>query len=99
MTLTHAVVRESLAHHLHVEVGTIHPWDRLDADLDITPLELVLVALDIEDILGVEIPCEELCTVETVYELFAFFARALARASRSEPPAAPLQDAVERAAE
>jgi acyl carrier protein len=80
MKSINAVVRESLARHLDRDESTIRPSQRLDEDLDLTPLELVLVALDVEEIEDVTIPLEQLEAARTVGELLRFFARAVARA-------------------
>jgi hypothetical protein len=69
-----AVVRESLARRLHRDGTTIHPWHRLEEDLDLTPLELVLLALDVEEIEDVSFSLEPLAKAHTVGDLFAFFA-------------------------
>ncbi len=70
------VVRRVLAHHTGRDVATIRPWQQLEEDLDLTPLEIVLVALEIEDALEVEIQAEELAGIATVGELASFVSRA-----------------------
>jgi acyl carrier protein len=82
MKSINAVVRESLARHLDRDASTIHASQLLEEDLDLTPLELVLVALDVEEVEDVTLPFEQLATARTVGELLAFFARAVARAKR-----------------
>ncbi len=69
-----------LAHRLGRPVSTIHPWQQLERDLDITPLEVVLVALEIEDIEGVDIDVRGLERAHTVDDLATFFMREVARA-------------------
>jgi acyl carrier protein len=78
-----AIVRESLARHQDRDRSTIHPWQRLEEDLDLTPLELVLLALDVEEIEDVTLPLEQLATVRTVGDLLSFFARTVARDKRA----------------
>jgi hypothetical protein len=45
-----------------------------DDDVELTPLEVVLVALDMEQATACEWPLERLASVRTVGELLAFFA-------------------------
>lgn len=66
------VVRGLLAHHLNRHPASILASQRLGRDLDVTPLELVLIALDLEDIAGVAVPIEQLGQVDTVGELMSF---------------------------
>lgn len=70
-TIDH-IVRSLLAHHLDRAPSTLHGSLSLSRDLDVTPLELVLLALDLEDIEGVSIPVEQLGRIETVAELIEF---------------------------
>jgi hypothetical protein len=69
-----------LAHRLGRPVSTIHPWHHLERDLDMTPLEVVLVALEIEGIENVDIDVRGLERVQTVDDLATFFMREVARA-------------------
>jgi hypothetical protein len=72
-----SVARGILA--LHAGRGReIRAWQRLEADLDLTPLELVLVTLEVEQLAQVELSTEGLEGVETVGDLFAFLSQALA---------------------
>lgn len=66
------VVRGLLAHHLNRHPSSILASQHLGRDLDVTPLELVLIALDLEDIAGVAVPVEQLGQVDTVGELMSF---------------------------
>jgi hypothetical protein len=84
-----ALVRVALARRLDCDVSRIHPWQDLEVDLDLTPLELILVALDIEEIEGVDLPVEALGSVRTVGDLFSFFSHAMARRPASSTPEAP----------
>ena len=72
------IIRVVLAERLDRDVSKIHSWQQLGSDLDITPLELVLVALDIEEIADLRVPIEELASVRTVGELLSFFSARLA---------------------
>jgi hypothetical protein len=82
------VVRELLARHLDREASTIHAGDQIERDLDLTPLELVMVAVELEELEalggtpGVELGVEGLAAVRTVGELYAYFRRAVGRARR-----------------
>jgi hypothetical protein len=69
-----------LAHRLGRPASTIHPWHQLERDLDMTPLELVLVALEMEGIEDVDIDVRGLDRVRTVDDLSTFFIREVARA-------------------
>ena len=44
------VVRGLLARHLNREASTLHAWHHLDRDLDLTPLELVMLAVELEEL-------------------------------------------------
>jgi len=78
-------VRRTLAHYAGRPAKALHPRLRLEADLDLMPLELVLVATEIEEAVGMEVPVEGLASVETVADLMRFFRRALAHGRRSHP--------------
>jgi acyl carrier protein len=77
-----SIARTILALHVGRRGREIRAWHRLGADLDLTPLELVLVTLEIEQRAQVELPTERLEAVETVGDLFAFLAQALAGRDR-----------------
>jgi hypothetical protein len=76
-------VRNTLARHAGCPASALHPGQRLEDDLDLTPLELVLIALEVEEAVGVGIAVEGLASVVTVGELMGFFRRAVSRARRS----------------
>jgi hypothetical protein len=82
MKSTNAVVRGVLARHLNREVSSIYSWQHLERDLDLTPLELVLVALEVEELESVPIPVEELAATQTVGDLLSFFSLTVAREKR-----------------
>jgi acyl carrier protein len=77
------MVRALLAHHLDRSADTIRDGHHLARDLDLTPLELVLVALDIEEAEGVQIAVEELAAVETVGDLTRYLTGQVAAARRA----------------
>jgi acyl carrier protein len=76
-------VRATLARHAGCPASALHPGHRLESDLDLTPLELVLIAVEIEQDVGVSIPADGLASIQTVGELMGYFSRALSRARRS----------------
>ena len=65
------IVRSALALHLEVDSREIDVKDRLDADLGLDPLDLVLVALRLEEIEQGEFPVARLETATTVADLVA----------------------------
>jgi acyl carrier protein len=77
------LVRTTLARHAGCPATALHPGHSLEHDLDLTPLELVLIAVEIEEAVGIRIPVEGLASVQTVGELMGFFSRALSRSRRS----------------
>jgi hypothetical protein len=76
------IVLQVLALHTRRHASSIHPWQELAGDLDMTPLELVLVALEIEGIEDVDIEIAGLDQARTVGDVLAFFEREVARARR-----------------
>jgi acyl carrier protein len=83
MKFHNAMVRNLIARHAGWSPSAIRPWHRLESDLDLTPLELVLITIDLEELLGTEIPLDGLSALETVGELERFFAHAARRAPRA----------------
>lgn len=77
------LVRKTIAHYAGRPAKDLHPALRLEADLELTPLELVLIATEIEEAAGVEVAVAELACVETVADLMRFFRRALSPARRT----------------
>jgi acyl carrier protein len=87
-----ARVRATLAQHLDCDPGRIHAWQHLEVDLDLTPLELILIALEIEDAEGIDLPVDALDAVTTVGDFQAFVSFAVARhreADRALPQPRP----------
>jgi hypothetical protein len=76
------IVLQVLALHTRRHASTIHPWQELAGDLDLTPLELVLVALEIEGIEDVDIEIAGLEQARTVEDVLSFFEKEVARARR-----------------
>jgi hypothetical protein len=66
MKALNQTVRGVLARHLGRPPSSIHAWQDLEADLDMTPLELVLVVLEVEEILDSPLPVEDLPSLRTV---------------------------------
>lgn len=77
-----AFVRGLVAYQIGVSPTAIGGGAKLDRDLRLTPLGLVTVALDVEDLTGIRVAPEKLGTVETVDQLIELFERAL-RSERS----------------
>jgi hypothetical protein len=73
----HSIASDVLARHIRRDIRTVRMWHSLDRDLDLTPLELVLVALEIEESGHVHVSVEELATVETVGDLFMCLSKAV----------------------
>jgi acyl carrier protein len=69
------MARRTIARVAGCPVRALHPSMRLATDLDLTPLELVLIATEIEEAVGIEVPVEGLASVETVGEMMRFFRR------------------------
>jgi hypothetical protein len=89
MRSVQSIARGILALHAGRRGSEIRAWDRLDADLDLTPLELVLVTLEIEQLARTPLSTDGLECVETVGDFFAFLSAALA-----EEDGSPILDCV-----
>ena len=89
------IVRFALALHLRIDPEEIALEDRLEADLGLDPLDLVLVALRLEEIEEGEFPVARLEMVATVGDLVAVvrgwsaMPASLAERETLLPPAAP----------
>jgi acyl carrier protein len=70
------IVRAMLAEHLEADIAAIHLDHDLAADLGLTPLAVVLVVLDLEDLEGVFLPFDQLVQVKTVADLARFLSHA-----------------------
>lgn len=62
-------VRRTIARHLGVRMSAVQPFHHFRRDLRLQPLDIVLVALAIEDVEDVELPIDELESVATVSDL------------------------------
>ena len=80
MSTLRNVVHRVLAHHAGLPKSAIHPWQDLERDLDMTRLEVVLVAHEIDGIEDVDLDLVALERVRTVGELSSFITREVARA-------------------
>jgi acyl carrier protein len=69
------VVRQALARRAHLDEAAIRSSQNLQRDLHLSNLDLVLLAIDVEDIQDVMVPIDDLRSVETVADLLLFFAR------------------------
>jgi acyl carrier protein len=78
------LVLETVAQHLLVGVKDVALSQHLRDDLDLDPLDLVLIALRLEDILAVEFPISALDSIESVGDLGVVL-RALPRAPDRVP--------------
>jgi hypothetical protein len=74
------VVQQVLAHHTGMSAQDIYPWQSLQHDLDLTPLEVVLIVLEVEGIEEVDVDVTGLDDVASVDGLAAFLSREVARA-------------------
>ena len=68
-----ATVRKTIAHHVGLDPAQVEPALSLTNDLGLDPLDLVLIALRLEDIEQIDFPIEQLGTVHTVGELTRLF--------------------------
>lgn len=63
------IIREVIGAHLEVEASTIKPHQHFARDLGITPMGLVLICLDLEDVEHVSLAFDDLSGVQTVEDL------------------------------
>lgn len=73
MKPTDETVREIVAAHLELPPQAISSEQHLERDLDLMPLDVVLVALKLEDEAQMQISEEQLDQVETVDDLGRLF--------------------------
>lgn len=66
-----SLVRQTLARYLNCPVECIEGAQRLRGDLDLLPLDIVLVANHLEDVLLMRFAPEDLSALETVGQLEA----------------------------
>jgi acyl carrier protein len=79
-----AIVQEIVAHRARRETATMTPSLHLRRDLNLRPLDLALVALDLEEVVDVEVPCHAVANASTVGELVASLTRAVVRARTAQ---------------
>ncbi len=84
MTSITSQVRRAIARRVGCHPDAVRAWFRLHEDLHITPLECVLVTLELEDAIDVELPTEDLALAETVGDLFLLVMRAAAGERRHQ---------------
>jgi acyl carrier protein len=72
------LVLDVVARHVPVSAAALNPTQHIREDLDLDPLDLVLIALRLEDIVQVEFPIAALETIQTVGD-FAVVLRGLPR--------------------
>ncbi len=84
-------VRVALALHVDCDPETLRPEMRLDDDLGLDPLDLVLVVLRLEEVAAVDLPVVELDTIRTVADLDALVRRWLMPRDERETVLPPLQ--------
>jgi acyl carrier protein len=79
------IARRLLARGIDCDMSSAIPLSlHLERDLGLSPLKLVLVALDIEAEADITLPVEELADVETVGEFLSFVSRVVAREASSD---------------
>jgi acyl carrier protein len=79
MKTSDVVVRDALARYLHLDAIAIESWHHLELDLHLSPGDLALVALEVEDAEDVAIPADALMAASTVGDLVALVRRIVAR--------------------
>lgn len=63
------IVRFALAFHLEIDIAEVHLAQRLEEDLGLDPLDLVLVVLRLEELGDIEFPVADLEGIRTVSDL------------------------------
>jgi acyl carrier protein len=81
------VVRRAVARQIRVEPTVIDSFHRLDRDLHLHPLDIVLIVLAIEDSEKIELPIARLESIETVAGLTTLLRRAYAGVRHAYRPA------------
>jgi acyl carrier protein len=76
------LVRHAVAQHLGIHSSVIKPYHHFERDMALRPLDLVMIALRIEDLENFELPVEQLEWLSTVGQLTAWVRRIHARVSR-----------------
>jgi acyl carrier protein len=89
MSGTTLTVLRVLAHHVGRPLSGLRPAHTLDGDLDLTALEVVLVALEVESVVDIEVDIDGLEAVGTVGELCSFLSGRVSVARRDETRGRP----------
>lgn len=71
-----------LARHAGRSPSTLHTQQRLERDLQLTPLEIVLVILEVEQMLDESLPIDDVVSLDRVSDLIAFVSLAVASDKR-----------------
>lgn len=79
-------VRAAIARHLRVPISSVKPRDVLEEDLKIDVLDLALVSIQLEDMMGVELVVPSLHREATVEDLAMTLAPILGRRVRNDRP-------------
>ncbi len=77
------VVRSAVAQHLDIEPSLVRSWHRFERDLGLHPLDVILIALELEEIEEVELPIDHLDELRTVAELTVLL-RSMVRKNSAE---------------
>jgi acyl carrier protein len=80
------VVRCAVAQHLNVDSSQIRLRDRIGRDLGLQEVDVGLIAVQIEETEGVEIPADNLAGVRTVRELAELLYNVLSSGDCRRPP-------------
>jgi acyl carrier protein len=80
------VVRRAVARHLGIKSTVIDPLHRLERDLHLQPLDIVLIVLAIEDMEQIELPIAQLDSIATVGALTVLLRRAYASGRHAYRP-------------
>jgi acyl carrier protein len=89
------LVRSALCLYLDRDTKSVHGSDDLESDLGMTTLDVVLVALHLEDLMAVELPIEKIEDVHTVTDFVRFIdtcMREQQRESARRVPRAPISE-------
>jgi acyl carrier protein len=77
-------VRRAVAQHMGLDSSEVRAAHRLSRDLALQPLDVVLIAIRMEEVEQVELPIDRLDSVETVGDLTSLVQRALVAARRED---------------
>jgi hypothetical protein len=70
-------VRAALARRAHCDPREIRPWHHLEQDLGLAPLDIVVAAVELGDLAGVEVAPEQLAAAATVADFAWIFLQTL----------------------